>query len=458
MLRLLSGARDWLRQRGPFFIPNLVVAALLLWFIAPFFGNRSDLPVVFGRYSLIFFAWLVVAVLVAAVIISMAVLGSRRLNRHLFLMVLAVFFLGEALARLTGPPVAGALRDRPNSLNYPSPYVVFGGEPGADLSGREKLNELGFRGPVPPKEKGDEYRIIVLGGSAVWVGQPLGDSLPSLLESLFRRDGRDNVKVYNWGWPAYVSGQELAVMAHTVLDYEPDVVIVYDGVNDVYSPYVNDPRPGYPYRFITVEEGLRELRNVHAGRTLTMTGLIRSSRLLTLIHSHLDKNRLDTLDRDLLESRNRQLRPEQGYGTGPWREKIAAIYASNQRKMCSLARGANFKLVLFLQPMLAFKRPVVGKEASVWNPEVFQNHAREAYDLIRRSLGEADTYNRRGDCYFFDLSNLFDGFNAEVYADFVHVSRDGNMFVAGAIYDKLKETGLTGASGAARQTSSASPR
>lgn len=437
--RLLSRGLGWLRRRGPFLFANLAVAVFLMWLIAPLFGNRSRNPLIFGRYSLLYFAFLVGLATVVAFIISIALAGAGRLNRRLFLAIVALFIIGEIIVRLLAPVS--------DSLRYvPHPYLVFTIAPHARLTAQtltygpldpqlpaweEATNELSFRGPVPPAEKGDEYRVIMLGGSTVWGGFPLSRSIAGQLEALFHREGRRNVRVYNWGVPGFVSGQELSLLAHTVSDYRPDLVIVYDGSNDIYTPYAADPRPGNPYDWVKQDDP-EELRGV------TLTKLAARSSLLTLAFTRFSNNRLDTR-----RAQSEALRLAAGYGSEDWRQRIASVYAGNQRKMCAFARGAGFELAVYLQPLLPFKRPLAGAEESLWNPPEFQSHAGDTYRRIRQSMNDAGSFNRGAGCHFFDLSDIFLNHDEEVYVDFVHVTNDGNGFIAGHIYERLKKVRLS---------------
>lgn len=54
----------------------------------------------------------------------------------------------------------------------------------------------------------------------------------------------------------------------------------------------------------------------------------------------------------------------------------------------------------------------------------------------------ADSFNRGAGCHFFDLSDIFLNHDEEVYVDSVHVTNDGNGFIAGRIYEQLKEVRL----------------
>src|SRR5262249_54590414 len=126
-------------------------------------------------------------------------------------------------------------------------------------SGTVNTNERGFRGGAvtSPKPVG-RRRIVVLGGSAVFGTGASSDeaTFPARLQAALRaRSGRE-VEVVNGGAPAYVSGQELARLIYEVVDLEPDVVIVYDGFNDLNSPLLFDPRPGYPSNFAWLERAV----------------------------------------------------------------------------------------------------------------------------------------------------------------------------------------------------------
>ena len=77
-------------------------------------------------------------------------------------------------------------------------------------------------------------------------GAPLEKTIPGQIESELRNRGFSGAKVYNFGIVAAVSGQELALLTHLLVDYAPDFVISYGGGNDLHSPYQYDPRPGFP--------------------------------------------------------------------------------------------------------------------------------------------------------------------------------------------------------------------
>jgi hypothetical protein len=83
---------------------------------------------------------------------------------------------------------------------------------------------------LSPKEKPpEETRIFIVGSSTIFNGTPLEMSIPGQIEICFRKNGKDNVQVYNFGFVSSVSGQELALLVHLLSSYEPDIVVIYNG-------------------------------------------------------------------------------------------------------------------------------------------------------------------------------------------------------------------------------------
>src|SRR5262245_59810930 len=215
---------SWLRSRGVFFALNLGVVLLLIWLVAPLFVHRSNSPIVFGRYSVGYALYLGFWILAIGLYVLVSLMGSGRLNASCFVGVSRFLVVGELYVRWSG---GGASSNFPaqDVFRLPQPYVEFAGTPNATLTGplsmggsvadsTMTLNALGFRGDLPRMPKGDEVRVIVLGGSAAFNGAPLRNSIAGWLERLAHDAGETHVRVYNWGVTSYVSGQELAVLVN----------------------------------------------------------------------------------------------------------------------------------------------------------------------------------------------------------------------------------------------------
>ena len=96
-------------------------------------------------------------------------------------------------------------------------------------------NSDGFRGPEVTLEKPENaYRIFMVGGSTTY-GDGIEDSgtMPFFLQQKFdEMDLGFNVQVINAGIPKAFSEGEVKLIKNRLLQYEPDLFVVYDGWND----------------------------------------------------------------------------------------------------------------------------------------------------------------------------------------------------------------------------------
>jgi lysophospholipase L1-like esterase len=100
------------------------------------------------------------------------------------------------------------------------------------------LNNYGYRGKdiVIPKPEG-VYRIAALGGSTTYGTGTEDPSLayPAQLERLLHEAyGYTNVEVINAGVPTWNTWSSLSNLAFRVLEVEPDMILIFHGINDTY--------------------------------------------------------------------------------------------------------------------------------------------------------------------------------------------------------------------------------
>ena len=123
-----------------------------------------------------------------------------------------------------------------------SPHYFLGFYPTPNHQvGANRHNSLGFRGREIAIAKPDNtYRIVTLGGSTTY-SSGVDDfelSYPGLLEAYLRESGFDAVEVINAGASGYTSHQNLINMQFRVLPLLPDLIIVYQGFNDIQARFV----------------------------------------------------------------------------------------------------------------------------------------------------------------------------------------------------------------------------
>ena len=99
-----------------------------------------------------------------------------------------------------------------------------------------KINSLGLRGEeFSEKKQVDVYRIFMVGGSTMLSAEVSDDStIPSILQKMFdSAELNMNVEVINAGISGSNTKTELELIKSKLINYEPDLIIMYDGWNDL---------------------------------------------------------------------------------------------------------------------------------------------------------------------------------------------------------------------------------
>ena len=107
-----------------------------------------------------------------------------------------------------------------------------------------QVNEFGFRGPEIIMEKpANTYRIFTIGGSSMYSADSLNDETISYhLQKKFNQyDLGVKIEVINAGINGAWSGTETAMIKDKLVEFEPDLLLVYDGWNDHSRKEVNRP-------------------------------------------------------------------------------------------------------------------------------------------------------------------------------------------------------------------------
>ncbi|MEL6150897.1 MAG: SGNH/GDSL hydrolase family protein, partial [Chloroflexota bacterium] len=105
-----------------------------------------------------------------------------------------------------------------------------------------QIGEPGVRGDDVPLEKPDDvFRIVVVGGSTVYGTEveTAAEAFPAQLQVMLREVyGLSNIEVINGGVPGYNSWDSLANLQFRLMAMEPDIVVVYQNVNDIHARIV----------------------------------------------------------------------------------------------------------------------------------------------------------------------------------------------------------------------------
>ncbi|MBR74453.1 MAG: hypothetical protein CL872_05915 [Dehalococcoidaceae bacterium] len=102
------------------------------------------------------------------------------------------------------------------------------------------FNQEGFRGAEFSIEKSsDTFRVITLGGSTMVGAETTNDStIPVILQKLIEKEKiGQKVEIINAGISGGNSSSEYSLIESKLKNYDPDLIIVYDGWNDISADY-----------------------------------------------------------------------------------------------------------------------------------------------------------------------------------------------------------------------------
>ena len=282
--------------------------------------------------------------------------------------------------------------------------------------------------PAPPQESHPPVRVFMFGGSTLWgTGARDAFTIPSILTRELSNRGLP-AEVTNFGESGYVSTQEvIALLRRLQTGPPPDVVIFYDGVNDVYSAY-QQRVAGLPQNeFNRVDEfnlsqpgGLKrrafmDLRDVAA--RLSTVRLTKG--LLGLTGTSREPGGYDN--------------PLHVEGPAPDDEALAsdvlATYAGNVEIVKALGEHYRFQSLFYWQP-------TVFDKAHLTEYERMQRAELQGIAPLVRATDEAVRRSglaERPGIFFHDLSRAFADVREPVYIDWCHLGEAGNRTIAKAI-------------------------
>jgi lysophospholipase L1-like esterase len=138
-----------------------------------------------------------------------------------------------------------------SKLFYRHRRLMHGLERGTDYYGWVTIGRQGFRGAreVSASPGDSVFRIIAVGGSTTFDPTTSGDSSawPARLEALLNAGGdAGRVEVLNAGVPGFQVFDDLVRLELELHHYEPDLLILYQGHNDLFNTLSRPVQRGEP--------------------------------------------------------------------------------------------------------------------------------------------------------------------------------------------------------------------
>ncbi|NRG18321.1 hypothetical protein HPQ64_11535 [Rhizobiales bacterium] len=276
------------------------------------------------------------------------------------------------------------------------------------------IDENGLRRTVGLEDADPQKTIALYGGSTMWgTGANDETTIPSYVAQK-----SPNLKAYNFGETGYISHQSFNRFFESYsAGFRPDIVVFYDGVNDVWN----------------------RCRREHGSYSHA-----REQEIRTFLANRREASFMDVVGpmNDLAGRVKRTLASRKRVAEGPYdcqedpekAERIARNLLYDWRLMKDLVEGYGGQFVAILQPHAYISKsridylsldPRLGEEYAAVYPRVVDLIATEFQDLQKN---------------FLDLRTALDRDEA-FYIDWCHLSPNGNEIIASHIVERLDQEG-----------------
>ncbi len=240
------------------------------------------------------------------------------------------------------------------------------------------INSEGFRGSEFSKDKPDNtYRIIAVGGSTTFsLGVTEENAWPRILEKKLQNLSiGKNIEVINAGIPGITSFHESKFIKEKLIHYKPDLIIVYDGMNDVSCK----------------------------------------------MPEHITKDHVET----------KEVKIKSCGVYSP--DNYDKIYAERWSEICKLGEKNGFETVFILQPFLHFDKILSDQEFHNYFLRPEQTIYLDSLESYAQQLSNIEKYCAKT----ADFRGIFDYYFEPLYFDHGHVGDLGNEILAGKVLELI---------------------
>lgn len=250
-----------------------------------------------------------------------------------------------------------------------------------------------FPGFVVFGDRKAECTIVTLGGSATdatWEGFK---SWSQILADKLAKENRI-VRVLCGGVVGQKSTQELLKLIRDVIPLRPNMVIVYDGFNDVNRDYCDKP---FPF--------------LHTYQKQLMSAICQTKREGLFVNA-------------------------KGYTLGiDSKEEAYTTWKNSTRMMHALCEEFGIKFISVLQPSLYNQIGKFGKkEWEIWLHDPMSDEYRQCFERFFYGR-DNDTWQPE---FIKDLRNIFHGLDG-IFYDHCHIGEKGNEIIADKMLEYVKE-------------------
>ncbi len=266
------------------------------------------------------------------------------------------------------------------------------------------VNQDGFRGK--DLQNNPDYRIFVVGGSTTFGVGTTSDSttIPYFIqEKLTQTFPTHNIEVINAGIPGAYSFTEKNLINERLLAHEPNLVVIYDGWNDLnsdYDQYENSENSEF------IEQIVRKIRQSD----------IATLKVIMKLYFNYKHDSVDIIP----------------FNSHKIEEKVS-LWKNTWIDVCNSQKKNNFKTAIMLQPLVGTGDKVLTTEEQSYFVHFNSNQRNQYYQLYANALNELNLTCTSTS----DLQNIFDSYSETIFFDSGHVGDKGNKIIADQIYEEI---------------------
>jgi hypothetical protein len=289
------------------------------------------------------------------------------------------------------------------------PYVAW--RSGSFQGEMIQIDAEGFRVTPGAVCNDGAYLVFVLGGSAVWGhGSPDWGTIPAYLQAELGQIRPEPICVHNLGEKAFVSTQGLVTLELQLQQgHIPDLVIFYDGVNDVAATFDNGEAGSHL--------DVQRMRTLLA-QEVTLRQWLRTTASFQLFQRGVQKVGLLPGG---LEGGTALSAPE----VTRLADMTAVAYRTNYELVAALARHYGFDYYFFWQPVITMSNKVLTAEEKAIHDRVPADFA-QWYAATYQQVEEIAAAHER----MIYWAHIFDTQTELVWLDLVHVTPEANRIIA----------------------------
>ena len=270
------------------------------------------------------------------------------------------------------------------------------------------INSYGFRGPELQNGDPDKtFRIFMVGGSTTFAIRAISDqhTIPGYLQENFNQiNGFKKIEVVNAGFPGIRSADELQLIKNKIVNMDPDMIIIYDGVNDVRVPY-NSTR---------IHSVVNELGNIYKKYFSFFETIRVFDRMIERSGPNMGPTQKIPIDESTSQEK-------------------AILWKNNLSAICKIGKQKDFDTVIILQPFLGTGNKILTEHEKTTYEILEHSEVVRAYQFFSNEFEDLKNY-----CiHTIDLMNIFDDIQGSVYYDGAHLRHEYNKAVADRIFEEI---------------------